>query len=158
MTNPVTMSAIEVADLLPHRYPMLLVDRVLSLVPYESIVATKCVSGMDPYFQGHFPGNPVMPGVLMIEGLAQTSALLSFKSLSLDGIHYEKLCVFSSLDDVRFRRKVLPGDVIHYHVKLKKFRGLFAWFDGKIFVDGEEAVSASWSAALAQPFYNKDKP
>jgi 3-hydroxyacyl-[acyl-carrier-protein] dehydratase len=138
-----------IADLLPHRAPLLLVDRVLELNLEDlHIEATKCVSSLDPVFEGHFPGNPVVPGVYMIEGLAQTSALLCFVYFRNQAIPFEPRCLLTSVDEARFRKTISPGDVMHYHVKFERSRGSFAWFSGQVKVDGELVAEAKFSALL----------
>ena len=103
-----------VMKLIPHRYPFLMIDRVLDIVPGESAVGVKNVSVNEPHFQGHFPSAPVMPGVLIIEAMAQTSAVLVVRSLGGDWLG--KLIYFMSIEGARFRRPVVPGDVLHLKV------------------------------------------
>lgn len=139
----------DIANCLPHRAPILLVDRVLEMKLGESIHATKCVSALDPYLAGHFPGNPVVPGVYLIEGLAQASAILSFKTLeNAGGKDFERVCLLTGVDEVRFRKPVVPGDVIHYHAKQEKIRFPFVWFTGEIKVDNEVVAQMKISAML----------
>ncbi|MGE0385885.1 MAG: 3-hydroxyacyl-ACP dehydratase FabZ [Gammaproteobacteria bacterium] len=115
----------EILRLLPHRYPMLLVDRVLDCKPYDYLTAIKNVSYNEPFFNGHFPGHPVMPGVLILEALAQATGLLAFHSLNecaRDGTVYYLVGV----DKARFKRPVRPGDQLHMHVKLERqIRGIY---------------------------------
>ena len=126
---------------LPHRYPFLLVDRVLSCEPGKSIHAYKNVSINEPFFVGHFPHHPVMPGVLIMEALAQAGGILAFKSLgekpAPDTVFY-----FAGLDEVRFKRPILPGDQLHLHVEVERqMRGVWK-FKGEARVDGQLAAEA----------------
>lgn len=131
---------------LPHRYPFVLVDRVVDMKVGESIHAYKNVTINEPFFQGHFPHRPLMPGVLMLEALAQTAALLAFRTLELmpddQAIYY-----FASVDNARFKRPVEPGDQLHFHVSLmRKKAGIFK-FDTRAEVDGEVAVESQLACA-----------
>ena len=139
----------EIIGLLPHRAPLLLVDKVLSLDTSAMVIeAIKCVSTLDPVFEGHFPGDPVFPGVYVVEGLAQTSALLCFSYYREAGIEFEQRTMLTSIDEARFRKPIVPGDVLHYHVKYERSRGLFAWFTGQARVKGELVGEAKFSALL----------
>jgi len=130
----------EIAALLPHRYPFQLVDRVLDLVDGERIVAIKNLSLLDPFFRGHFPDNPVMPGVLICEALAQAGALLAMRSK--DGVPPGVGVVLSGLDNVRFRRPVVPGDQLRLEVKLvRRHRPLWR-LHGAASVEGQLAAEA----------------
>ncbi|GGB77299.1 3-hydroxyacyl-ACP dehydratase FabZ [Glycocaulis alkaliphilus] len=138
----------EILARLPHRFPFLMVDRAHSYVEGESIVGIKCVSAGEPYFQGHFPENPVMPGVLMIEALAQTGALLMSKTLDADIAN--TLILFIGVDRARFRKPVRPGDVLDMPVRvLANRRGLFR-FEGEARVNGVKVAEAEFSATSAQ--------
>src|ERR671912_1607352 len=124
------MNIIEIMKLLPHRYPMLLIDRVLELDPGKRIVGLKNVSANEQFFQGHFPGAPVMPGVLIVEAMAQCSALLGLREMS-DEQRAKKLFLFGGIDKARFRRPVVPGDqlileceVLHRRATTVKMRGV----------------------------------
>lgn len=129
-----------IAELLPHRYPFQLVDRVLRLVDGERIVALKNLSLLDPFFRGHFPDNPVMPGVLICEAMAQAGALLAMRST--DGVPRGVGVVLSGLDNVRFRRPVVPGDQLQMEVTLtRKHRPLWR-LHGTASVDGQLAAEA----------------
>ena len=141
----ITMNVREIQDQIPHRYPFLLVDRISSLIPMESVDAQKAVSALDPYLQGHFPGNPVMPGVLMIEAMAQASAILGKMSKGQD-CH---TCLLTEVTESRFRRIVTPGDILNIHVKVLKHRKDFFWFEGQATVDGDLAAFAKFTAKLA---------
>jgi 3-hydroxyacyl-[acyl-carrier-protein] dehydratase len=111
----------EILERIPHRYPFLLIDRAEDYRPSESIVGIKCVTFNEDFFQGHFPGNPVMPGVLIVEALAQTGAVLMSKSLNVDV--EGKAIMFMGIDEARFRQPVRPGDVLRMHVEVLKARG-----------------------------------
>jgi 3-hydroxyacyl-[acyl-carrier-protein] dehydratase len=139
---------IEISEILariPHRYPFLLVDRAEGYRPHESIVGIKCVTFNEPFFQGHFPGNPVMPGVLIIEALAQTGAVLMSKSLDVDV--EGKTIMFMSVDEARFRQPVRPGDVLRMNVEVIKHRGDIFKFKGRAMV-GEKLVAQAEFAAM----------
>ena len=132
---------------LPHRYPLLLVDRVLSCEPGKSIVGLKNVTINEQFFTGHFPHHPVMPGVLIIEALAQTAAILTFKTYErkADG---NSVYYFVGIDKARFKRPVMPGDAMHMHVELTRFtRGIW-WFKAEARVDGQLATEAELMCTL----------
>jgi 3-hydroxyacyl-[acyl-carrier-protein] dehydratase len=131
----------EILENLPHRYPFLLVDRVLSVEPGKDIVALKNVTINEPFFPGHYPHHPVMPGVLIIEAMAQVAALLSFKSM--DSKPDEKsVYYFAGIDNARFKRPIGPGDQIIFKVTLtRSMRGVFK-FSAKAEVDGQLAAEA----------------
>jgi 3-hydroxyacyl-[acyl-carrier-protein] dehydratase len=141
------MDVTAIQALLPHRYPFLLVDRVISLEPLKKIVAVKGVTMNEPFFQGHFPGHPVMPGVLIVEALAQAAAILAYKSLDLDP--KKKVTYLMSLDGVKFRRPVVPGDRLELHVEVVKQKGAIWKEAGKAIVDGQVVAEAELLAMLA---------
>ncbi|MDB5461423.1 MAG: (3R)-hydroxymyristoyl-ACP dehydratase FabZ, partial [Caulobacteraceae bacterium] len=141
---PVDIDILEVLRRIPHRYPFLLVDRAENYKPHESIVGIKCVTINEPFFVGHFPGNPVMPGVLIVEALAQTGAVLMSKSLDADVSG--KTIMFISLDEARFRHPVRPGDVLHMHVEVLKHRGDLFKFRGKAMIGEKLAAQADFAA------------
>ncbi|KPP82928.1 MAG: beta-hydroxyacyl-(acyl-carrier-protein) dehydratase FabZ [Oceanicaulis sp. HLUCCA04] len=146
--SAITIGPDEILSRLPHRYPFLLVDRAHSYVEGQSITGIKCVSAGEPCFQGHFPDNPVMPGVLMIEALAQTGALLMSKTLNADIAN--TLILFIGVDRARFRRPVRPGDVLEMPVKVvTQRRGLFR-FEGVALVNGIKVADADFSATSAE--------
>ncbi len=130
----------EIAALLPHRYPFQFVDRVLEFVDRERIVAIKNLSLLDPFFRGHFPGNPVMPGVLICEALAQTGALLAHRST--DGVPPDAGVVLSGLDNVRFRRPVVPGDQLRLEVNIVRVHRPLWRLRGRALVEGQLAAEA----------------
>lgn len=147
--NPVmgTADIARVMELLPHRYPFLLVDRIYDMNGDQSAVGLKNVTINEPFFQGHFPQYPVMPGVLIIEGLAQTAGALCVHSLG-EGYKAE-LVYFMGIDRAKFRRPVVPGDQLHYHVRKIRNRGRVWKFYGEAKVNGEVAAEAEISAMLA---------
>lgn len=133
---------------LPHRYPFLLVDRVVELVPGERIEAIKNVTVNEPFFPGHFPGRPIMPGVLIVEALAQAGGILALHTTRecTEG----KLMLFRGIDRVRFRRPVTPGDQLRLHVRVEKQRRGFWSFEAEARVDGEVATEAHLSAVITE--------
>jgi 3-hydroxyacyl-[acyl-carrier-protein] dehydratase len=135
----------EILSRIPHRYPFLLIDRAEDYRPSESIIGIKCVTFNEDFFQGHFPGNPVMPGVLVVEALAQTGAVLMSKSLNVDV--EGKAIMFMSIDEARFRQPVRPGDVLRMHVEVLRARGDIFKFKGRALV-GEKLVAEAQFAAM----------
>ena len=128
----------EIMDFLPHRYPFLLVDRVVEMDGETSGVGIKNVTFTEPWFTGHFPGNPVFPGVLIIEAIAQVSAILVLQNAKNSGNPIEtKLIYFMTVDKVRFRHPVTPGDQMRIHVTQIRRRGMAYKFKGEVFVDGQ---------------------
>lgn len=137
----------EIMKILPHRYPFLLVDRVEELEPGKRIVGIKNVSINEPFFPGHFPGHPVMPGVLIIESMAQVACILAI--LSSDDSVRSKATYFASIDNARFRKPVLPGDQLRLElVATGCKRGIWI-FSGKAFVDGKLVTEAELKATFA---------
>ena len=142
-----TADITKVMKLLPHRYPFLLVDRMYDMKGDESCVGVKNVTINEPFFQGHFPQYPVMPGVLIIEGLAQTAGALCVSSIGED--YKAELVYFMGIDNAKFRKPVLPGDQLHYHVKKIRNRGRVWRFKGEAKVNGHVVAEAEISAMLA---------
>src|SRR5262249_50685266 len=140
----------KIMQMIPHRYPILLVDRVIEFKSGESIVGLKNVTINEPFFQGHFPGYPVMPGVLIIEAMAQTSALMVVEAFTdeTEG----KIVYFMSIDEAKFRKPVMPGDALHLHIKKIHSRGPVWKFEGEAKVNGAICAEATFSAMIA------DKP
>ena len=136
----------EVARRIPHRYPFLLVDRAEDYRPHQSIVGIKCVTINEPFFQGHFPGNPVMPGVLLVEAIAQSGAVLMSKSLDADTTG--KTIFFMSLDNCRFRHPVRPGDVLRMPVEVVRARADVFKFKGRALVGDKVAAEAEFAAMV----------
>ncbi|RSV40432.1 3-hydroxyacyl-[acyl-carrier-protein] dehydratase FabZ [Sphingomonas sp. ABOLE] len=132
---------------LPHRFPMLLVDRVEELILHKSIVAVKAVTINEAFFQGHFPGRPIMPGVLIVEALAQASGVLAVESMELGGSG--KLVYFMAIDNVKFRKPVEPGVLLKLHVEFVQKRSRVSKFAGKALIDGEVAAECEFTAMIA---------
>lgn len=143
---PSEIDITEVLARIPHRYPFLLVDRAEEYLPHTSIIGIKCVTVNEPFFQGHFPGYPVMPGVLIVEAMAQTGAVLMSKSLDVDT--EGKTIFFVSLDNCKFRTPVRPGDVIRMHVEVLRARGDVFKFHGRAMVGEKVAAEAEFAAML----------
>ncbi len=139
----------EIQRMIPHRYPFLLIDKVRDIEINQSAVGIKLVSINEPHFNGHFPGHPVMPGVLIVEAMAQTSAVLVSRSLDL--IDTGVLVYFMTLDKTRFRQKVGPGDVLELHVSVIRGRGKIWKFRGEGMVDGKLVAEAEFSAMIVPP-------
>ena len=138
--GPNTLDILQIQNLLPHRYPFLLVDRITDCQPGSSVTAIKNVTINEPFFQGHFAGRPIMPGVLIIEAMAQAGGILYY--LSLEDIEAAQLFYLVAVDEARFRRPVVPGDQLQMDVKIaRKRRGMWR-FDCSASVDGKQAVSA----------------
>jgi len=136
----------EIRDLIPHRYPFLLVDRIDELEPGVRAVGIKNVTQNEPFFQGHFPDYPVMPGVLIIEAMAQVGAV----GVMAGGEHKEKLALFAGIDGVRFRRQVLPGDVLKMEVRIERLKGRVGRGRGRAEVGGERVCEAELMFAFAK--------
>ena len=134
---------------LPHRYPMLLVDRVESLDPEKGIVAIKAVTVNEPFFQGHFPARPIMPGVLIVEALAQAAGVLAVEALGLAGTG--KLVYFMAIEGAKFRQPVEPGVLLRLEVEFVQKRASVCKFAGRATVDGKLAAEASFTAMIADP-------
>ena len=134
----------EIMELIPHRYPFLLVDRIVEIIPGESAVGIKNVTINEPFFQGHFPGFPVMPGVLILEALAQVGAVAV---KSMPGMH-NKLMMFAGVDEVRFKRQVVPGDTLRLEVKLVQLRSRIGVGEVLATVDGEVALKGKITFAM----------
>jgi len=143
-----SLDILRIMEMIPHRYPMLMIDRVREVVRNERAVGLKNVTINEAFFQGHFPRQPVMPGVLIIEAMAQTAAVLVVETL--DGSVAGKLVYFMSIDSCRFRRPVEPGDQLEIEVKKVRSRGPFWKFTGEVFVDGELAAEATFSAMIRE--------
>jgi 3-hydroxyacyl-[acyl-carrier-protein] dehydratase len=136
----------EIMGILPHGYPFLLVDRIVELEMGKRIVGIKNVTFNEPFFQGHFPGQPIMPGVLILEAMAQTAGVLAFKSVPEE--LRKKVVYFMSIDKVRFRRPVVPGDQIRMEMVVSRRRKSVWGFTGKAYVEGHLAAEAELMAML----------
>lgn len=135
-----------IMEMIPHRYPLLLVDRILELKPGESAVGLKNVTINEPHFNGHFPGFPVMPGVLIIEAMAQTAAIVVVEDLGKQA--ESKVVYFMTIDDTRFRKPVVPGDSLHIHVQKVHARANVWKFKGQAIVDGKVCAEGLFSAMI----------
>ncbi len=144
------MNVQQIEKLLPHRHPFLLVDRVIELEPDKRIVAVKCVTMNEPFFAGHFPGTPVMPGVLIVEALAQTAALLALSSMTAEQ-RAGKVTYFMGIDGVRFRKPVVPGDRLELHVETLRSKGAVLKVKAEAKVDGDVVAEGELMAMLAAP-------
>ena len=142
----VSIDVEEIMRRIPHRPPFLMVDRAEAFVPGKSIVGIKCVTINEPFFVGHFPGAPVMPGVLIVEALAQTGGLLMSKSWDVDP--EGKIILFMSVDNCRFRQPVRPGDLLRLEVEVLRTRADVVKFKGRGMVDGKLAAEAEFAAML----------
>jgi 3-hydroxyacyl-[acyl-carrier-protein] dehydratase len=137
----------QIMDMIPHRYPFLLVDRVVDVVPGESAVGIKNVTINEPFFQGHFPSRPVMPGVLIVEAMAQTAAIAVMAQLG--GNSRGKLVYFMSIENARFRKPVVPGDQLRIAVKKERARMSVWKFSAEATVDGAVVAEAAFTAMIA---------
>jgi 3-hydroxyacyl-[acyl-carrier-protein] dehydratase len=144
--DPSVIDITEIMARIPHRIPFLLVDRCEDFVPSQSIVGIKCVTVNEPFFAGHFPDYPVMPGVLVVEAMAQTSAVLMSKSLDVDP--KGKAIFFMSLDNCRFRAPVRPGMVLRLAVEVTQSRRDIFKFKGRALVEDKVAAEAEWAAMV----------
>ena len=146
-----TLEAIGIREILaalPHRYPFLLVDRIIDIRGDESGIGIKNVTANEPHFLGHFPNNPIMPGVLVLEGMAQTAGTLCIRSMA--GQAKPKLVYFITIDKAKFRKPVLPGDVLEYHMTQLKRRKNMSWYRGEAKVLGEVVAEAELGAMIAE--------
>lgn len=149
-TEPAPHTSADLAlikQIIPHRYPFLLVDKVRDIVPFEGAVGIKNVTANEPHFMGHFPEEPVMPGVMIVEAMAQTAAIVV--GISTNIIGGDMLTYFMGIDACKFRRKVVPGDVLELHVKCTRPGGKVWKFRGEAKVDGELAAEAEFMAMMA---------
>jgi 3-hydroxyacyl-[acyl-carrier-protein] dehydratase len=140
-----TFTIQEIMDFLPHRYPFLLIDRVLEYEPAKRVVAIKNVTMNEPFFQGHFPGYPIMPGVLVVEAMAQSGALIMLAALE---DRESKLAVFTGIEKAKFRRPITPGDQIRFEVDVLSMRSRAGRIQGKAYVDGKLVCEATLTCAV----------
>ena len=143
---PVQLSNLEIQEIIPHRFPFLLVDKIIEMEWGKRAVGIKNVTVNEPFFQGHFPGFPVMPGVLIVEAIAQVGAVAVLGMPENKG----KIAFFAGLDEVRFKRQVVPGDVLRIEVTLTRVRGVIGQGNGEATVDGQLACRGSFMFALGK--------
>lgn len=141
-----TIEIDRIKQMIPHRYPMLMIDRIVDVIPHQRATGIKNVTINEPYFQGHFPSFPVMPGVLIIEAMAQTAAVLVVESLGPE--KEGRLVYFMSIDSARFRKPVVPGNTIHIHVERQRNRGNVWKFKGQAKVNGVLVAEATYAAMI----------
>ena len=139
------MNIMQIMDVIPHRYPFLLIDTIEEIEEGTKAVGKKCVSANEPFFQGHFPNNPVMPGVLIIEALAQVGAVAMLSNPQMKG----KTAYFAGIDKARFRRKVIPGDVLMLETRIIKVKGPMGVGSAVATVDGVKVAEAQLTFAIA---------
>ncbi|MGB1077740.1 MAG: 3-hydroxyacyl-ACP dehydratase FabZ [Bdellovibrionales bacterium] len=140
------IDVVRIMEMIPHRYPLLLVDRIIQFEKGKSATGLKNVTMNEPHFMGHFPGAPIMPGVLIVEAMAQTSAIMVVKTLGEEA--EGKLVYFMTIDEARFRKPVVPGDSLHLHVEAIRARGAVWKFKGTAKVDGKLCAEATFSAMI----------
>jgi 3-hydroxyacyl-[acyl-carrier-protein] dehydratase len=146
-----TLDVVQIQKILPHRYPFLLIDRVTNVTVNESMEAYKNVSISEPIFEGHFPGHPIYPGVMILEGMAQAGGILAFESMRAKDPELDvegKVVYFMSIDKAKFRTPVVPGDKLVYDVKLIKNKATVWVLDGKAYVDGKLVAEAELKAMI----------
>ena len=143
----------EIQSIIPHRYPMLLIDRVVEIEPLKRIVAIKNITVNEEVFEGHFPGAPVFPGVMIIEAMAQTGAVLLFREIPN---REEKLLYFTGIEEARFRRPVVPGDQLRLEATVLKYRMGYAKLRAEATVDGQVVAEATITSVLADKFKKQE--
>ncbi len=149
-----TMDILEIKKCLPHRFPMLLIDRIEDIKLGESAVGIKCVSCNESFFEGHFPSSPVMPGVLIVESMAQTAGALVMKSIGLES--KDKLVYFMSIENAKFRSTVVPGDVMKIYVQKDRNRSNIWKFSGKAYVNERLVAEALFTAMIVDEEVDKN--
>ncbi len=145
METPSVMDIRRILEILPHRYPFLLVDRILEIEEGKRVVGIKNVTFNEPFFEGHFPGNPIMPGVLIVEAMAQVGAVLLLRGVP---DRHTKLVYFAGIDRAKFRRPVTPGDQIRFEVEVLKVRSRSARLRGEAFVEGQLVAEAELFSSM----------
>jgi 3-hydroxyacyl-[acyl-carrier-protein] dehydratase len=148
MSESPVMTVQQIEKILPHRFPFLLVDRIIALDPGKSVVGVKCVSANEPFFPGHFPEMKVMPGVLILEALAQCSAMMTLPALTPEQ-RAGKVIFFMAIDGARFRRPVTPGDRLELHCTMLKAKGSLIKSRGEAKVDGQVVAEGEFMAMMA---------
>jgi beta-hydroxyacyl-ACP dehydratase FabZ len=143
----------EIMDTIPHRYPFLLVDRILEMEMGKRVVGIKNVTINEPFFQGHFPGQPIMPGVLILEAMAQVAGVMALKSVPPDQVK-NKVIYFMTIDKVKFRKPVVPGDQIRFEIEVLRMRSTVVNFKGQALVDGVVTTEAEMMAMII----DREKP
>jgi 3-hydroxyacyl-[acyl-carrier-protein] dehydratase len=146
VSNDPVIDIEKIMGMIPHRYPFLMIDRVTDLVHETSAIGHKNVTINEPHFQGHFPNKPIMPGVLIVEAMAQTAAILVVQSLG--GVSEDTLVYFMSVENAKFRNPVIPGDVLEIHVKTKQHRKTVWKFDGIAKVNDKLVAEATFTAMI----------
>ncbi len=143
------MDVVEIQEIIPHRYPFLLVDRITEVIKNENLIGYKNVSISEPVFQGHFPGHPIYPGVMILEGMAQAGGILAFQSMEMSKEEAaQKVVYFMSIDKAKFRAPVKPGDKLEYHISVIKNKGAIWVLKGEAFVDGKLVSEAELKAMI----------
>ena len=143
------MDVVEIQEIIPHRYPFLLVDRITEVVKNENLIGYKNVSISEPVFQGHFPGHPIYPGVMILEGMAQAGGILAFQSMEMTKEEAaQKVVYFMSIDKAKFRAPVKPGDKLEYHISVIKNKGAIWVLKGEAFVDDKLVSEAELKAMI----------
>lgn len=154
-TKPAPLDILQIQAILPHRFPFLLIDRVVEFDRKKKIVAIKNVTINEPFFAGHFPGNPIMPGVLTVEAMAQAGAVLLLSEFEQRD---EKLVFFTGIERARFRRPIIPGDQLRIEVVVLAWRSIAGRMAGKVFVDGKLVAEATISCAVVDRPSQPDAP
>ncbi|MBQ8301572.1 MAG: 3-hydroxyacyl-ACP dehydratase FabZ [Clostridia bacterium] len=152
MSEPITLTNVEIQKILPHRYPFLLVDKIVAFEEGKSITGIKNVTANEPQFTGHFPGNPIMPGVLITEALAQVGAVMLLAMPENKG----KLGVFTGINNFKFRRQVVPGDTLELHAELLTYRHGMGKANVKATVEGQVAAMGEISFAIVDNVANEE--
>lgn len=146
ITDPVHIDIQQIMKAIPHRYPFLLIDRLISLTPNQEAIGLKAVTATEPHFQGHFPQLPIMPGVMIVEAMAQTAAVMVVHSMGDAGLG--KMVYFMTIDHTKFRKPVVPGDMLHLHIIKQKQHGPVWKFNGIGYVDGVKVAESQFSAMI----------